>query len=393
MRKLKNSTKILSVLIPILILLFIGACTNPIIIRNLKHQQDGHFMFGAVPERNFYYTLEIGDSLTEMWRNDMHGSFPHSSIIAYSDYIFAPDLSGRIYGYNIKNGEGIGVMNEEDGEVEVAPVMHKFILTYVRNNYKSKYSTLYFYNIYLNSYANKVEIEGGVNNELLIVDNSLYILTDKGKLYKFNFNGSKIWEYETETNVNCNPAYYNGNIIFGNSKGELISISESGELNYKQKYESDINGGITIKNGKTYFGTYSGKLFCSDAETGNELWEYNTGSRIVVHPVLDDNNVFISNLAGKIVSLQKDSGNLIWSKQTDGVYNSTAVCFDDNLIQPDFDENVRIIDKSTGNLVNTLKYDKRVKLNPVYFNDILFIGVDDGEIIAYESILKKSENE
>lgn len=383
----KRLNKIFATLLfTIILALIVGACSDPIILKDIRTKKEGHLMYGASPGRNFYYPFRIGDSLKEKWRSDIHGSFSNSSVIGYYDYIFTPDLSGRIYCFNINTGDELGMMKEENGEIAVAPVMDNFVIIYVRNNFKADYATIYFYNTFLNNYKKKLNIYGAVNNELIITDESIYVLTDKGTLHKIGLDGDKEWEQKTGTSVNCNPAYKNGKILFGNKKGELISISKYGKINYKKEFNAPINGGITIKENNAYFGTSNGDLICTDVNSGDLIWKKSIGSKIVVHPVIDDKNVYISNLSGKIVALNKDTGKFLWKTQTKGMFNSTPICFDDYLLQPDLDEKVHFVDKTNGEIVKTFNYENRVKMTPVYFKELLFIGIDDGEVIAYESI-------
>ena len=83
------------------LLLMIG-CSKPLIIENALINQNGHFMYGEIPERNFYIPEEIGDSVKLKWTAETTGSYSNSSVLINYDYVFVHDLSGKLTCLSIK---------------------------------------------------------------------------------------------------------------------------------------------------------------------------------------------------------------------------------------------------------------------------------------------------
>ena len=100
-------------------------------------------------------------------------------------------------------------------------------------------------------------------------------------------------------------------------------------------------------------------------------------------PILDDKNIYFGNLNGDYYSLSKYDGSLNWHTQSNGMFNATGLAFENYLLQPDVNKSLLIINKSNGVIKNRVSYEQRVRMSPVFYRDMIFVGIDHGEIIAY----------
>lgn len=88
-----------------------------------------------------------------------------------------------------------------------------------------------------------------------------------------------------------------------------------------------------IANGKVYFGSCDDKMYCLDANTGNNKWSYHAGSyEIRSSPAVAQGLVYfidhnLDGLNGKIYCLNANSGTIVWSYMTGspGGFSSPAV--------------------------------------------------------------------
>ena len=233
------------------------------------------------------------------------------------------------------------------------------------------------------------KIEGGVHNEMLKLSDGIVVLSDNGELIKYNLIGRREWSTLTKVNSSSSPASNGTLILIANEHGEMIAISAAdGEIKYRKKITSSIEGDISIDGLNAYFGDNLGTLFSVSVADGSINWKYDTKSKILSSPVNDAFKIIIGNLAGDVFSLNKSDGKLIWKTSTMGVINTTPLLLENYLIQPDLNKKVLFIDTQTGKIHKTYEFERRVKLSPVLYDGILYLGADKGIINAYKTVPK-----
>lgn len=376
---------LLKKIVSIIIALFsIYSCTQHLIVKNMTVDNSGIFMYGKVPQRIFYENISICDSLQLKWIAETNGSQSNTSVVINDDFIFVSDLSGRIYGFDLTTGKLIGY-EKYSGSISIAPVLYKLRIYFVVNLKSENYSTFVMQDISNGNKIREEKIEGSVNNELLKLENGIVVLSDRGELIKFNFAGLKEWSVDTKISTRSIPASDGKIILFGNQKGEVIIVSASdGKILFRKKICNGIESGFTIDGNVAYFSDVSGKIYSFDYIEKKVLWFFDTGAKIVVTPVFDSEKIFVGNLSSNLYSIDKKDGHLIWKYESKGVINSTPLLLKNILVQPDFNKKVYLINPSNGMVIKTIKFDTRVKLSPVYFNDMIFLGADRGQIYAYK---------
>jgi len=372
-------------LISVPFLLLLISCTQPLIIKYISTEEPGFYMFGKTKYRNFYENVFLSDSLQKVWQRETKGSQLHNSIAIYNDYLFVSDLSGRIYGYDKNTGKEIG-FEKNNGAISVTPIIYKLRLFYVVNNLKERYSTFVMYDFVNGRKINEFKIDGGVNNELLKTENAVFVLSDKGELVKFNYAGEIEWSVDTKSTTKCIPAADENYIIWGNQNGELVFANiTDGKIIFREKICDGIESGISIDNNILYLGDVLGKLISFDKNKMTIQWIYKTNAKIKSIPVFNDESVFIGNLSGNIYSINKVSGKRNWIFHTNGIINTTPLLFKNLLIQPDYNKKIHLLNNLTGTSLKTIIFDRRVKLTPVYYEGMLYLGSDRGQIHAYKT--------
>lgn len=368
-----------------LMMLFIAAgCSDAVIVKNALLEKPVYPMFGKIPERDFFYNFDLGDSLTFLWEGKNHGSFAHTSVTLYHNSVFAPDLSGRLKVYDRETGDKISE-GKQKGEIAVAPVIHQQKVFYVLNDLESTEVILYVDNFFSGKNLREIKLNGKCTNELLKDDEAIYLLEDNGTLYSFNFFGIKNWEIKTGTLTLSSPAMKGNIIVFGNSKGELIGIDkEEQKIIYRKKLSGGIESGAAISGSAIFIGDSEGVLYKIDLKDGEVIWKFPTGAKIKTVPVQNDKNIFIGNLSGEMFSMNKESGELNWRSDTGGILNSTPLLFNDYLVQPDMAKKIYFIDVESGVTKNEIQFDLKVKMSPVFFDGTIFFGTDYGKLFAYK---------
>lgn len=377
-----------NIIIYILSITFItfAGCTKPLILKNIIADKPGNFMYGTTEERNFYVPELLSDSLELNWIAETEGGFGNNSVVIYDTLIVVGDLAGVLYAFGGSLGNLIG-KEKFKGSISVAPVLTSFRVFFILNDFDEPYSTLKFYDYIQGKVLVENEIPGNCNNELVLLDDGILVLTERGKLIKFNLVAFKQWEIDTDELTICSPAVGNNTAVFGNLKGEIIGIDISNrKIKYREKISSGFKAGISISDGYGYIADLNGIVYKIDISNGNVEWKYNSGTRISSIPAADRKAVYCGNLKGQVFSLSKKDGTLNWIVETDGIINSPPLVFENMLIQPDVNKKVHFISVDNGKIEKVMNFDRRVKMSPVYYNNTLYFGTDNNQIHSYKVI-------
>ncbi|MCX6167846.1 MAG: PQQ-binding-like beta-propeller repeat protein [Ignavibacteriales bacterium] len=363
------------------------SCTQPIAFKYMSPSEPGYFMFGKNPERSFYENISINEELQSKWSEETSGSQSNTSIVIYKNILFVTDLSGKVYAFDSENGKQLGY-EKYSGAIPVAPVINNLRMFLILNNLNERYSTLKIFDFINGKILNEFKINGSVQNEMLKMKDGIIVLTDLGELIKYNLVGTKEWSTATKVNSKSSPSSNGEVILFGNENGELVAASaKNGEIKYRSKLSDGIEGDICIDGNNSYFGDNKGRLFSININDGTINWQFDSKNKIMVTPVHDNSKIIFGNLAGDIFCLNKIDGKLIWKTRTSGVINTTPLLFKNFLVQPDVNKKVYLISTVTGKIEKTYDFERRVKLSPVYYNGILYLGSDKGMINAYKTSL------
>ena len=367
-------------------LLLFSACSKKLVLKDAVLNQDGYFTYGEVKERNFYNDFTISDNLEIEWINDAHGSFSSASIVVYDNFIFVGDLAGRLYSFDFEGGKELGLV-KNSGEIFTTPLIHKNNLIFTFNDIDDPISTLYFYNFIEGDIEKEIKILGDCKNEMILLDDGFINLTEFGYLQKFDFEGEELWNYNTGEMTICSPALLNNNIVYGTVKGNIVAVDQSnGEVIYNKKISDRFESDVSVKNDHFFIGDIDGKFYSIRGDSGIVAWQYETGAKIKSMAVFNNNDLFIGNLSGKITSLTIEEGNFNWEYDTRGVINVPSLLFKNLLLVPDQFKKVHLLDPQNGTIKNILHFDERIRLTPIYYNGLIFIGTDRGELYAYKTI-------
>jgi outer membrane protein assembly factor BamB len=367
-------------------IVFLFGCGKSLIQITAKLDSDPYPMFGRTSARNFYVPVTVSDSLILNWENEAHGSFTNSSVTIYDEYVFTSDLGGRIYVFDIHDGTKVGMLKSKDA-IYSAPLIYKNLIVYAVAEEKYNLSEFIIYNYRTGNEIYYEEIYSRVLSEMIALEDGVIFLTESGRLNRYNLSGKSIWQTETDVTTRCSPALKDDIIIFGNDDGEVVTVDlEDGEIINVNFIGGIFTGSPTIDEDVAYMSNNNGIIYSVDLNSTEVIWEHDTGARLIMSPAVDDKNVIIGNLSGTLLSLDKLNGKPNWGQQYKGVFNATPLLTNHRIIIPDLFRSLYIIDKITGVPNKIYLLEGRVKLSPVYFDDVLFIGFDRGILRAYEFV-------
>ncbi len=134
-----------------------------------------------------------------------------------------------------------------------------------------------------------------------------------------------------------------------------------------------------VTNDKVYVGESMGKMYCLDAESGNEIWSYISDSGIYFSaPAIYDGKVYIQT-ADEFICLDANTGDFIWSYSPCGGWSSPAVIEGKVYFGSD-NNNVYCLNAYTGDKIWNYQTGGKVKSSPAVVNGKVFIGSDDNYV-------------
>ena len=316
----------------------------------------------------------------------IHCGLTNSTVTIYNSYVFINDLSGWVTCLDLNTGKQLGQLKDK-GSIFSSPVIENNVLIYPVSLNNENYSLVNYYNFRSGEPIFSIKIRDKLLSELIQTKDGIIFNTAGGKVFKYNYNGSKVWEYDAKVSMHCSPAMKDNTVITGDDKGEVIALNAyNGNQIFKKNLGYIFTNNVSISDSTAFLGDKDGVFFAVDIRTGNVKWKVETGSEIISTPVFNDENVFIGNLGGKFLALNKTSGKIIWQSELNGVINATPLLTKNYLIVPNLVGELDFVEPASGKITKRFVLPSHVRLSPLYFKNTLFIGYDNGILGAYEIV-------
>jgi outer membrane protein assembly factor BamB len=177
----------------------------------------------------------------------------------------------------------------------------------------------------------------GIQSSPAIVDGKVYVGSLNGNVYCFYAgNGTEKWRYHTDGVVRrSSPAIANGKLYIGShtedwpsTRGTLFCLDiADGHKVWNYSVEGEYSGGIdsspAVADGKVYVGSENCKIYCLNAETGQDIWTYIAGHFVTSSPAIVNGRMYIGSDNGKVYCFGPGpdlecTGSLSWSRVKTG---------------------------------------------------------------------------
>jgi outer membrane protein assembly factor BamB len=187
----------------------------------------------------------------------------------------------------------------------------------------------------------KLETGGRIMSSPAVADGVAFIGSDDGSLYAVAADtGEELWRFETDGAVRSSPAVAGGRVYFGSYDGKFYALdAATGELAWlfqttgERRWRAKNLDGMTprdevhtdpwdfylsspvIAGGYAYFGTGEGMLYALDADSGEALWELETGDTIHSSPAVASGTVYVGNMESRLYAVDALTGEERWHFQ------------------------------------------------------------------------------
>jgi len=180
----------------------------------------------------------------------------------------------------------------------------------------------------------------------------VYAVSNDNNLYAVNVSanpavdGTLKWTFPIDTDpgdINSSPTVNpsDGTIYVGSADNHsAFAINPDGTLKWQfnpgtgRDMRSSPTFAIDPINGipTVYIGSDDGNLYAINANTGNDLWRFDTGSQVVSSPIVDlDGTIYVGSDSSNVYAINPD-GTQKWLFPTGGLVRSSPAIGDDGFI-------------------------------------------------------------
>lgn len=375
--------KLLALILPALL---IAGCSGSHIELPVDDAAEVRRMYGDTAERRFLTSASIGDSLRMLWEFEMHGNFAPASVVCYDGYVFASDVTGKVFVVDILTGDEVGELKYGDGAVMTAPLLVGEKVVYPLTSNEENISTLYIYNFLTSELAAEKELKGKLINEGLSLSNDVLFFSEYGTLYRLGPDGTEKYTKRHQTMMHTAPVMIGDTLLVGNDDGELMLFDpESGEHTGTIALSDSIITGVTVHDGVVYAAGDDGRVYAVDAGTQKLLWSYAAGSPVTMIPAAADDIIVVGTLGGSVIALSRE-GEMMWRFDSSGLFNLPPLIAGDVILAPSLSRELFILDRQSGELLNRMIFPAALRLSPVFYKNVLITGHSRGVLRAYEIV-------
>lgn len=156
-------------------------------------------------------------------------------------------------------------------------------------------------------------------------------------------SGAEIWSRRVDYPAWGSPSADGDTVFFGLGNGNFIESAEvpqgrvsahnaeTGEQIWEYEAEDSILTAIAYRNGSVYFGSRDGGVYTLNAADGVLGWRADIGHPVVSSPAVTESSVYVGADNGVIYKIDITSGHVVWQFDTDRItggepiYSSPAI--------------------------------------------------------------------
>ncbi len=184
--------------------------------------------------------------------------------------------------------------------------------------------------------------EGQIWSSASEAQGTLYFGSDDGHLYALETNtGRQRWRFKTEGLVRCKPAVFAESVVFASDDGLLYCLDRTtGSEHWRFDLESaELERGLPspsppfyydylqssplVVDGTVFVGSASGYVYAVNAQTGIEVWRFQTGDLVRSSPQLNGATIVVGSWDKHVYCLDRQTGQPVWQMDTGGVVQAS----------------------------------------------------------------------
>lgn len=165
-----------------------------------------------------------------------------------------------------------------------------------------------------------------------------------------------LWDYSvgsrySDPDSHVTPWISRDHVLLAANDGEVVALNaETGAKIWEVSVEGTILAGVAADGHRAYVGTWEQEVFALDRTTGTRIWKQTVPSEVLNLEALPDDRLAVRTNDGRLSILNAEDGALLWSH----VHGSPSLTL-----------------RGAG--------------EPLAQEDRVFVGFDDGKLIAFDA--------
>ncbi len=222
-----------------------------------------------------------------------------------------------------------------------------------------------------------------VNSAITHHRGNLYFTSRSGALTALRWpSGEMLWQHSKARAVGLVP--YRDDILLSTSYGTFNRLNHAGKIIWSYDAEEPLILAPSVRGIHSFVVTRSGWLHCVDSETGKGVYKIEVGP-IVAQPSILNNTLLLPERSGDLHAFDTEKLEVIWTYDTEGEIWTTPVIWRRYVFIISWSGHLRCLSLKTGDDIWSYTIDSKVTATPVLAGGTLYIGTEEGEIIAFDA--------
>ena len=151
----------------------------------------------------------------------------------------------------------------------------------------------------------------GSNPVLNFKNDTVYTVSDDTLFALSETNGSIKWSVRIKEKITTIPFITDKGIFIGTEYGRIIGVDLNGTIFFESQPSGAILKSIIVENNNIFLSDIDGKIFCIEPLSGKVLWSFTASDRLVSSLAISADKVFASSVDGSFYFIDKFKGTLL----------------------------------------------------------------------------------
>ena len=141
----------------------------------------------------------------------------------------------------------------------------------------------------------------------------IYIGDIDGIFHCFDMNGTELWNFTTDAEIDSSANFYRDRVLFGSQDTNLYALdARSGELGWRVETADQVRCSATVIENRGFVAGCDGALHVIDLDAGQETGAAPINSPTGVTPAARDDFVFVGTEQGGFYCINWRTTEMVW---------------------------------------------------------------------------------
>lgn len=183
--------------------------------------------------------------------------------------------------------------------------------------------------------------------------------------------------------VDASPAVVQGRVYVGTALGKVVCLAaDSGQKLWEAQTGGAVVSSPAVAEGKVFVGSGDRCLYAFDTQTGKQLWRVRTRQPVVAPPLYLEGLVYFGSMDGSFRCVRAADGTEVWRAGDQGAVSAAAAACDGLVYYGDETGNIIARSVADGKLSWSSKVSGGIVAAPLVAGDRLIIPVMSGTALS-----------